>query len=59
MCASGNWRQPVKLEEYFKMKEGSIQVTTLYVGANWKNNVLPNGVVAWGNLNMAPLMSFI
>jgi hypothetical protein len=36
-----------KLDEYFKMKEGSIQVLTLYLGAKLKNNVLPNGVVAW------------
>jgi hypothetical protein len=37
-----------KLDEYFKMKEGSIQVPTLYLGAKLKNTVLPNGVVAWG-----------
>jgi hypothetical protein len=37
-----------KLDEYVKMKEGSIQVPTFYLGANLKNNVLPNGVVAWG-----------
>jgi hypothetical protein len=36
-----------KLDEYFKMKEGSIQVLTFYLGANLKNTVL-NGVVAWG-----------
>jgi hypothetical protein len=38
----------VKLDEYFKMKEGSIQVLTLYLGAKLKKNILPNGVVAWG-----------
>jgi hypothetical protein len=37
-----------KLDEYFKMKEGSIQVPTFYLGAKLNNNVLPNGVVAWG-----------
>jgi hypothetical protein len=37
-----------KLDEYFKMKEGSIQVPTFYVGAKMKKTVLPNGVVAWG-----------
>jgi hypothetical protein len=37
-----------KLNEYFKMKECSIQVTTFYLGAKLKNNVLPNGMVAWG-----------
>jgi hypothetical protein len=36
------------LDEYFKMKEGSIQVPTFYLGAKLKNTVLPNGVVAWG-----------
>jgi hypothetical protein len=35
------------LDEYFKMKEGSIQVPTFYLGAKLKNTVLPNGVVAW------------
>jgi hypothetical protein len=37
-----------KLDEYFKTKEGSIQVPTFYLGAKLKNTVLPNGVVAWG-----------
>jgi hypothetical protein len=37
-----------KLDEYFKMKEGSIQVPTFYLGAKLKNTVLPNGVLAWG-----------
>jgi hypothetical protein len=37
-----------KLDEYFKMKEGSIQVPTFYLGAKLKNSVLPNGVVACG-----------
>jgi hypothetical protein len=37
-----------KLDEYFKMKEGSIQVPTLYLGNKLKKTVLPNGVVAWG-----------
>jgi hypothetical protein len=37
-----------KLDEYFKIKEGSIQVPTFYLGAKLKNNFLPNGVVAWG-----------
>jgi hypothetical protein len=36
-----------KLDEYFKMKEGSIQVPTFYLGAKLKKTVLPNGVVAW------------
>jgi hypothetical protein len=37
-----------KLDEYFKMKEGSIQVPTFYLGAKLKKTVLTNGVVAWG-----------
>jgi hypothetical protein len=37
-----------KLDEYFNMKEGSIQVPTFYLGAKLKKTVLPNGVVAWG-----------
>jgi hypothetical protein len=37
-----------KLDEYFKMKEGSIQVPTFYSGAKLKKTVLPNGVVVWG-----------
>jgi hypothetical protein len=37
-----------KLDEYFKMKEGSSQVPTFYLGAKLKKTVLHNGVVAWG-----------
>jgi hypothetical protein len=37
-----------KLDEYFKMKGGSIQVPTLYLGVKLKKTVLPNGVVDWG-----------
>jgi hypothetical protein len=37
-----------KLDEYLKMKEGSIQVPTFYLGSKLKKNVLPNGVVALG-----------
>jgi hypothetical protein len=37
-----------KLDEYFKMKEGSIQVPTFYLGAKLKKTVLPNGVISWG-----------
>jgi hypothetical protein len=35
-----------KLDGYFKMKEGSIQVPTFYLSTKLKNNVLPNDVVA-------------
>jgi hypothetical protein len=37
-----------ELDEYFKMKEGSIQVSTFYLGAKLKKTVLSNGMVAWG-----------
>jgi hypothetical protein len=37
-----------KLDEYFKIKEGSIQVPNFYLVAKPKKTVLPNGVVAWG-----------
>jgi hypothetical protein len=34
--------------EYLKMKEGSIQVPTFFLGTNLKKTALPNGVVSWG-----------
>jgi hypothetical protein len=37
-----------KLDEYFKMKEGSIQVPIFYLGAKLKKTILPNGGIAWG-----------
>jgi hypothetical protein len=37
-----------KLDEYLKMKEGSIQAPIFYVGAKLNKTVLPNGVVDWG-----------
>jgi hypothetical protein len=36
-----------KLDEYFKMKEGSIQVPNFYLGEKLEKTVLPNYVVAW------------
>jgi hypothetical protein len=36
-----------RLDEYFKMKEGSIQVPTFYMGAKLKKTALPNGMVEW------------
>jgi hypothetical protein len=49
LCVHHDHGSPLaKLDEYFKMKEGAIQVPTFYVGAKLKNTVLPNGVVAWG-----------
>jgi hypothetical protein len=35
-----------KLDEYFNMKEGSIQVPTFYLGAKLKKTASPNGMVA-------------
>jgi hypothetical protein len=40
--------QLYKLDEYFKMKEGSIQIPTFYLGAKLKKTVFTNGVVSWG-----------
>jgi hypothetical protein len=37
-----------KLDEYFKMKECSIQVPTFYLGAKLKKTILPNGGIALG-----------
>jgi hypothetical protein len=49
LCVHNDPGAPLeKLDEYFKMKEGSIQVPTFYLGAKLKKTVLPNGVVAWG-----------
>jgi hypothetical protein len=49
LCVNHDPGAPLaNLDEYFKMKEGSIQVTTFYLGTKLKNTVLPNGVVAWG-----------
>jgi hypothetical protein len=36
-----------KLDEQFKMKEGSIQVPTFYLGAKLKKIVVTNDMVAW------------
>jgi hypothetical protein len=48
LCVHHDRGTPIaKLDEYFKMKEGSIQVPTFYLGAKLKKTVLPNGVVAW------------
>jgi hypothetical protein len=48
LCVHNDPDAPLeKLDEYFKIKEGSIQVPTFYLGAKLKNTVLPNGVVAW------------
>jgi hypothetical protein len=48
-----------KLDEYFKMKEGSIQVPTFYLGAKLEKTVLPNGVVAWGMISSKYVQSAV
>jgi hypothetical protein len=49
LCVNHDPGAPLeRLDEYFKMKEGSIQATTFYLGAKLKKNVLPTGVFAWG-----------
>jgi hypothetical protein len=49
LCVHHDHGSPLaKLDEYFKMKEGSIPVPTFYLGSKLKRTVLPNGVVAWG-----------
>jgi hypothetical protein len=49
LCVHHNPGAPLaKLDEYFKMKEGSIHVPIFYLGAKLKKSVLPNRVVAWG-----------
>jgi hypothetical protein len=47
------------LDEYFKMKQGSIQVSTFYLGAKLNNTVLPNGVVAWGMISSKYMQSAV
>jgi hypothetical protein len=49
LCVHHDLGYPLaNLDEYFKMKEGSIQVPTFYLVARLKKTVLPNGVVALG-----------
>jgi hypothetical protein len=48
-----------KLYGYFKMKEGSIQVPTFYLGSNLKKTILPNGVVAWGMISINYVQSSV
>jgi hypothetical protein len=48
-----------KMDEYFKMKEGSIQVPTFYLGAKLKKTVLTNGVVSWGMSSSKYVQSYV
>jgi hypothetical protein len=47
------------LDEYFKMKEGSTQVPTFYLGAKLKKTVLPIDVVAWGMISSKYVQSAV
>jgi hypothetical protein len=58
LCVHHNPGSPL-LDEYFKMKEGSIQVPTFYLGAKLKKTVLPNGVVAWGMISIKYVQSAV
>jgi hypothetical protein len=52
LCVPHDHGAPLaNLDEYFKMKEGSIKVPTFYLVAKLKKTVLPNGVVAWGMIS--------
>jgi hypothetical protein len=48
-----------KLDEYLKMKEGSIQVPTLYLGVKLKKTVLSNGVISWGMISSKYVQSAV
>jgi hypothetical protein len=49
LCVHNDPGTPLaNLDDYFKMKEGSIQVITFYLGMKLNKTVLPNGVISWG-----------
>jgi hypothetical protein len=48
-----------KLDEYFKIKEGSIQVPNFYLGVKLKWTVLSNGAVAWGMISRKYVQSAV
>jgi hypothetical protein len=48
-----------ELDEYFKMKEGSIQIPTFYLGFKLEKTVLPNDVVAWGMISSKYVQSAV
>jgi hypothetical protein len=48
-----------KLDEYFKMKEGSIQVPTFYLVAKLKKTVIPTCMFAWGMISRKYLQSSV
>jgi hypothetical protein len=60
LCVHHDHGAPLpKRDEYFKMKEGSIQVPTFYLGAKLKKTVLPNDVVAWGMISSKYVQSAV
>jgi hypothetical protein len=48
-----------KLDQYFKMKNGSIEEPTFYLGAKLKKATLPNGVIAWGMISSKNVQSVV
>jgi hypothetical protein len=48
-----------KSDEYFKTKEGSIQVPTLCLGAKLEKTVLPNGAISWGISSSKYVQSYV
>jgi hypothetical protein len=48
-----------KLDDYLKMKEGSIQVPTFYLGVTLKNIAFPNDMVAWGMISSKYVQSAV
>jgi hypothetical protein len=60
LCVHHDHGSPLsKLYEYFKIKGGSIQVPTFYLGAKLKKTVLSNGVVAWGVISSKYVQSAV
>jgi hypothetical protein len=60
LCVHNDPGAPLeKLDEYLKMKEGSIQVPTFYLGSKLKKTFLPNGVVAWGMISSKYVQSAV
>jgi hypothetical protein len=51
LCVHHDPGKPLaQIDKYFKMKPGSIMEPTFYMVAKLKKTLMPNGVVAWGNI---------
>jgi hypothetical protein len=60
LCVDHDLGAPLaKLDEYFNMKEGSIQVPTFCLGATLNKTVLPNGGVTLGTSSRKYVQSAI